>query len=264
MGATDFAKRIAVGRPLRSDRMGETLLPRWLALPVFCSDPLSSVAYASEAILAILALGGTIKYGATPYVGLAIAALLIIVVLSYRQTIFAYPQGGGAYNVSKDNFGLSAALTAGSALLVDYVMTVTVSVAAGVGAITSAAPGPGKTRGRALDRLRRTPHTGQPARGLKESGKAFAIPTYGFVLIIYAMFAWAAYKLLFTHEAFVGGERQLRDAPPGEDRRPVDTVPDPAGLRQWLYGADRVSRPSATACPLSRSRPPRTRPEPCR
>ena len=202
MGATDFAKRIAVGRPLRSDRMGETLLPRWLALPVFCSDPLSSVAYASEAILAILALGGTIKYGATPYVGVAIAALLVIVVLSYRQTIFAYPQGGGAYNVSKDNFGLSAALTAGSALLVDYVMTVTVSVAAGVGAITSAAPSLAQ-HAVALSIAFVVLLTLVNLRGLKESGKAFAIPTYGFVLVIYAMFAWAAYKLLFTHEAFV-------------------------------------------------------------
>src|SRR5215472_2399294 len=103
--------------------MGETLLPKWLALPVFCSDPLSSVAYATEATLAILAYGGVGHYDVAPWIGVAIAVLLVIVVLSYRQTIHAYPQGGGAYNVSKDNLGRSASLTAASALLVDYVMT---------------------------------------------------------------------------------------------------------------------------------------------
>jgi len=199
---SDVLKRATLGRPLRSDRLGDTLLPKWLALPTFCSDPLSSVAYATEAILAILAYGGVAQfYGNAKYLAACVVVLLVIVTLSYRQTIYAYPTGGGAYNVSKDNLGRPAALTAASALLVDYVMTVTVSVAAGVTAIVSYAPSAG-------------PHkvllsvgfvlliTVLNLRGVKESGKAFAIPTYGFVLVVYAMFAWAGYKLAFTHQPF--------------------------------------------------------------
>jgi len=201
VAATDLLKRLAVGRPLRSDRMGETLLPRWLALPVFCSDPLSSVAYATEAIFAILALGGIAFYTSAPWIALAIGLLLFIVVLSYRQTVYEYPQGGGAYNVSKDNFGRTASLTAGAALLVDYVMTVTVSVAAGVAAITSAAP--------SLTRHAVSLAVGFVVlltlinlRGLKESGKAFAVPTYGFITIVYVMFAWSAWKIGVSHEPY--------------------------------------------------------------
>ena len=194
-------KRLSLGRPLRSDALGDTLLPRSLALPVFCSDPLSSVAYATEATLAILAYGGLSFYGVAPLLAGAVAFLLIVVVLSYRQTVFAYPNGGGAYAVSKDNLGDRFSLVAASALLVDYVMTVAVSVAAGVTALTSQFP-------------RLLPHevilavlfvvllTLVNLRGVKESGKAFAIPTYGFVAGIYLMFVWAGYKLLFTHEPF--------------------------------------------------------------
>jgi hypothetical protein len=90
-------KRLFVGRPLRSDRIGETLLPKWLALPVFCSDPLSSVAYATEQILLVLGLGGLGMLYLTPWLGLAVVVLLVIVIASYRQTCHAYPNGGGAY-----------------------------------------------------------------------------------------------------------------------------------------------------------------------
>ena len=131
-------KRMLVGRPLRSDRLDETLLPKRLALPVFCSDPLSSVAYATEQIILVLGLGGLSLLYLTPWLGLGVVALLVIVVASYRQTCFAYPNGGGAYAVSRDNLGRNAALVAASALLVDYVLTVAVSVVAGVAAITSA------------------------------------------------------------------------------------------------------------------------------
>src|SRR4051794_33616616 len=113
-------KRVLVGQPLRSDRMAETLLPKRLALPVFCSDPLSSVAYATEQIILVLGLGGLALLHLTPWLGLAVVVLLVIVVASYRQTCFAYPNGGGAYTVSKDNLGPTAALVAASALLVDY------------------------------------------------------------------------------------------------------------------------------------------------
>src|SRR3954453_2987445 len=133
--------RLVVGRPMRSDPLGETLLPKRLALPVFCSDPLSSVAYATEQIVLVLGLGGLALLGLTPWLGLAVVVLLVLVVASYRQTCAAYPNGGGAYVVAKTNLGIGAGLAAASALLVDYVLTVAVSIAAGVAAVTSAAPG---------------------------------------------------------------------------------------------------------------------------
>jgi amino acid transporter len=187
-------KRLFVGRPLRSDRLGETLLSKRLALPVFCSDPLSSVAYATEQIVLVLGLGGLSMLYLTPWLALAVVALLIIVVASYRQTCAAYPDGGGAYAVSRANLGVRASLVAASALLVDYVLTVAVSVVAGVAAITSAVP--------AL-----VPHavslslgfvvllTVVNLRGVKESGRAFAVPTYGFVAIILLLLVVAGVRL---------------------------------------------------------------------
>src|SRR5437764_8507843 len=132
--------RSLLGGPLRSDRLGDTLLPKRLALPVFCSDPLSSVAYAAEQIVLVLGLGGLALLHLTPWIAVAVVALLAIVVASYRQTCFAYPTGGGAYTVSRDNLGENPSLVAASALLIDYVLTVAVSVVAGVAAITSAVP----------------------------------------------------------------------------------------------------------------------------
>src|SRR3954464_1875476 len=132
--------RALVGKPLRSDRLDETLLPKRLALPVFCSDPLSSVAYATEQIVLVLGLGGLALLHLARWVAAAVVLLLVVVVASYRQTCFAYPDGGGAYAVSRENLGENAALTAASALLIDYVLTVAVSVVAGVAALTSAAP----------------------------------------------------------------------------------------------------------------------------
>src|SRR3954465_15731549 len=102
MAVAGVARRF-VGAPLRSDRLGDTLLPKRLALPVFCSDPLSSVAYATEQILLVLGLGGLALLGLTPWLAAAVVMLLIVVVASYRQTCFAYPSGGGAYAVSRDN-----------------------------------------------------------------------------------------------------------------------------------------------------------------
>ena len=181
-------KRLLVGRPLHTDQMGETLLPKKLALPVFCSDPLSSNAYATEEILLVLGLGGLTLLHLTPWVAAAVLALLVIVVLSYRQTCHAYPSGGGAYAVSRANLGRRAALVAASALLVDYVLTVAVSVAAGVANVVSAVP--------AL-----APHAVSVSlamvallavvnlRGVKESGTAFAVPTYGFVFFVLLMLA---------------------------------------------------------------------------
>jgi amino acid transporter len=193
VSATEVVKRVLVGHPLRSRQLHETLLPKWLALPVFASDPLSSVAYATEQIVLVLAAGGATYLAFAKWVAAGIVALLVIVVLSYRQTCRAYPNGGGAFAVSLDNFGENAALVAAAALLVDYVMTVAVSVASGVVGITSAAPS-------------LQPHAVALSvgcvvvlllanlRGLKESGRMFAVPTYAFVSLTFLMFAVAAIK----------------------------------------------------------------------
>ncbi|TMR37010.1 APC family permease [Actinomadura geliboluensis] len=193
--AVSIPKRFLVGRPLRSAQMGETLLPKKIALPVFCSDPLSSNAYATEEILLALSLGGTALLHLTPWVAAAVIVLLAVVVLSYRQTCRAYPSGGGAYVVSRENLGLNASLAAASALLVDYVLTVAVSVAAGVANLASAMP--------AL-----APYTVQLSvalvallaimnlRGVRQSGTVFAIPTYGFITVVMAMLLWGAGRTL--------------------------------------------------------------------
>ena len=186
-------KRLLVGRPLRSERLGEQLLPKKLALPVFCSDPLSSNAYATEEILLVLSLAGLALLHLTPWIAAAVVLLLIVVVASYRQTCHAYPNGGGAYAVSRANLGANAALVAASALLVDYVLTVAVSVAAGVANIVSAFPG-------------LAPHAVPIAvgfvallavmnlRGVRESGMVFAVPTYGFIVVVFVMLGVGAYR----------------------------------------------------------------------
>ena len=186
--ASGLAKRLLVGRRIASQRLEHTLLPKVLALPVFSSDALSSVAYATEEILLVL-LTATVAAGAVSYVlpiAAAIAVLLVVVVASYRQTVRAYPSGGGAYIVSKENLGTLPGLIAAGALLTDYVLTVAVSVSAGVFAITSAAP--------SLLALRVELALGFVAlitlanlRGVRESGTLFAVPTYAFILSVFVM-----------------------------------------------------------------------------
>src|SRR6185436_13074530 len=188
--------RTLLGEPLRSDRLGETLLPKRLALPVFCSDPLSSVAYATEQIILVLGLGGLALLHLTPWLAAAVVALLAIVVASYRQTCAAYPNGGGAYAVSRANLGEDAALVAASSLLIDYVLTVAVSVVAGVAAITSAIPALA-AHAVVLSLGFVVVLTIANLRGVKESGRAFAVPTYGFVAVIYAMLAVAFARVAF-------------------------------------------------------------------
>jgi amino acid transporter len=182
-------KRAFLGSPLPTAQSRHERLAKSTALAVFASDALSSVAYATEEILLVLVLAGTAALSYSLPISIAIAILIAIVVSSYRQTIRAYPQGGGAYIVSKDNLGVPAGLVAGAALLIDYVLTVAVSVAAGIAALTSAVPGLFPYRpwlcvaavvAVALANL----------RGIRESGKIFAAPTYLFigslgVLIIY-------------------------------------------------------------------------------
>jgi amino acid transporter len=184
----NWLKRLVVGRPLRSDRLGETLLPKRLALPVFASDPLSSVAYATQEILLVLSLGGLAYLYLAPWVAVAVVVLLAVVVVSYRQVVRAYPSGGGSYEVATKNLGRSAGLVVAGALLVDYVMTVAVSVAAGVDNIISAVP--------ALNPDRVAINLGFVAflmamnlRGVRESGATFAVPTYLFIAGVIVMIA---------------------------------------------------------------------------
>jgi len=192
-------KRLFVGSPLPTAQQRHERLGKATALAVFASDPLSSVAYATEEILLVLILAGSAALSYSLPIGIGIAALILIVITSYRQTIRAYPQGGGAYIVAKDNLGVFPALIAGAALLIDYVLTVAVSVAAGVAAITSAVPQLLPYRvglcllavaGIAVANL----------RGVRESGKIFTAPTYVFVVSILAMVGWgvggAAFGLL--------------------------------------------------------------------
>src|SRR6476620_3258637 len=120
-GASDSLKRLLIGRALANQQLGETLLPKRLALPVFCSDPISSVAYATEQIVLVLSLGGLALLHLTSWVAAGVVLLLASVIASYRQTCSAYPNGGGAYAVSRRNLGERASLVAASALLVDYV-----------------------------------------------------------------------------------------------------------------------------------------------
>jgi amino acid transporter len=182
----DALKRLLVGRPMASGQMDETLLSKFLALPVFASDPLSSVAYATEAALVVLVGASAAAGHLVLPVSVAIAALLAIVVISYVQTVHAYETSGGAYVVAKDNLGTLPSLVAAAALLTDYILTVAVSVAAGIVAITSAAPSLHPYRvwlclGCVLAL------TVANLRGVREAGFLFAIPTYGFVLVLYAM-----------------------------------------------------------------------------
>ncbi len=186
--APGLLKRLLVGRALASHKQEHQLLPKTLALPVFSSDPLSSVSYATEEMMLVLALAGAAALSKMIPIALAIAALLAIVVTSYRQTVRAYPRGGGSYIVSKENLGTIPGLIAAAAILTDYVLTVAVSVTAGTIAITSAAPG--LSEHRVLIAIAFVAFiTLANLRGVREAGTLFAVPTYGFVVMVCATLA---------------------------------------------------------------------------
>ena len=188
------AKRILVGRPFRSDRLSHTLLSKRIALPVFASDAMSSVAYAPEEIFLVLSLAGLSAYAFTPWVGLAVVVVMLAVVTSYRQNVRAYPSGGGDYEVVTTNLGQRPGLVVGSALLIDYVLTVAVSISAAAANIGSAVPLVGTHRVEfavvAIVLL-----TAVNLRGIRESGTAFAIPTYAFVVAIFGMIIWGVLRV---------------------------------------------------------------------
>jgi amino acid transporter len=181
-------KRVVVGRPHPTSRLEHTLLPKLLALPIFSSDPLSSVAYATEQIMVVLLAASAAGRHLVLPIAIAIAVVLAIVVASYRQTVRAYPSGGGAYVVSKKNFGTAPALVAAAALMVDYVLTVSVSVVAGVVAIVGAVPTLAHVTVE-ISLLSVLLLTIANLRGVRESGMFFAFPTYAFVASIFVMLA---------------------------------------------------------------------------
>ena len=186
--AGSVLKRILVGRAFTSHKLEHTLLPKSLALPVFASDALSSVAYATGEIFIALSIVSTTFKNLVMPISIAIAALMAIVVASYRQTVRAYPMGGGAYRVAKENLGRVPGLVAAAALLVDYTMTVVVSIVAGVFAIGSALPAANEHKViLAIGFVWLV--TIANLRGTKESGVLFAIPTYGFVASIMILIA---------------------------------------------------------------------------
>lgn len=190
---TDVPKRILIGRALRSDRLGETLLPKRIALPVFASDPLSSVAYAPGEVLLVLSIAGVSAYHFSPWIALAVVVLMFTVVASYRQNVHAYPSGGGDYEVATTNLGPKAGLTVASALLVDYVLTVAVSISSGVENLGSAIPFVVENKVLVAVTII-VLLTVMNLRGVRESGKLFAIPTYVFVTGVFLMIAWGAFR----------------------------------------------------------------------
>ena len=161
---TDLPKRILIGRALRSDRLGETLLPKRIALPVFASDPLSSVAYAPGEVLLVLSIAGVSAYHFSPWIAVAVVVLMFTVVASYRQNVHAYPCGGGDYEVATTNLGPKAGLTVASALLVDYVLTVAVSISSGIENLGSAVPFVVEHKVLGAVAIDRAPHADEPAR----------------------------------------------------------------------------------------------------
>ena len=194
MGVGDVSKRILLGRKLRSSQLGETLLPKRVALPVFASDALSSVAYAPDEIFIMLSFAGASAYVWSWKIGIAVALVMTVVVASYRQNVHAYPSGGGDYEVATVNLGRNAGVTVASALLVDYVLTVAVSISSG--AQYAAAAIPAFTGHEAtVASLAVVALMAMNLRGIRESGTFFAIPTYAFMIAILGMCGYGLLRL---------------------------------------------------------------------
>ncbi|NNG37579.1 amino acid permease [Nakamurella aerolata] len=193
---TVAAKRLLVGRPFRSDKLAHTLLPKRIALPVFASDAMSSVAYAPQEIFATLSVAGLAAYAYSPWIAILVCVVMLVVVASYRQNVHAYPSGGGDYEVATTNLGPNAGLLVASALSVDYILTVAVSTASGVANIGSAIPIVGDHPvlfSIIIIVLVATANL----RGVRESGLAFAIPVYLFVASMLGMILTGLIRWIF-------------------------------------------------------------------
>lgn len=211
-------KRLLVGRPLATERLEHERLSKKTALAVLSSDAISSVAYATEQILFVLAVLGTAALSYVVPISVVIVGLLVLVGLSYRQTIFAYPNGGGSYTVASENLGVMPGLIAAAALLTDYIMTVAVSISSGIAAITSAYPALAH-RTVLLCALAIFLLMVVNLRGVRESGAAFSVPTYVFIAMMLALIAWGVY-----------GVATGRDLAPA----PAFVRVDPVSARQHL------------------------------
>jgi amino acid transporter len=202
---SDVSKRLLIGRKLRSTQLGETLLPKRIALPVFASDALSSVAYAPDEILLTLSLAGLVAYSFSWKIAILVAVVMLVVVASYRQNVHAYPSGGGDYEVATTNIGSNAGLTVAAALLVDYVLTVAVSISSGVHNAKSLFPiingHEGAVAAGAAILL-----MALNLRGVRESGTVFAIPTYCFMIGIITMVLYGLFRI------FVLGDQLTADS----------------------------------------------------
>jgi amino acid transporter len=245
-------KRRLLGRPIATAQESHERLGRATGMAVFASDALSSSAYATEEILLILTLAGAAALHTAVPISVAIALLLAVVVASYRQTILAYPQGGGAYIVTRENLGTYPSLVAGAALLTDYVLTVSVSVAAGIAAITSAIPALYPYRvwlcvfavlGIAVANL----------RGVRESGRVFAVPTYAFIAAYAAMIVWGL-VLWVRGAAPAGGEAASAVMPPGTEPLTAFLV-----LRAFASGCVALTGIEAVSDGVPAFRPPEAR-----
>lgn len=242
-------KRFIVGQPLATAQARHERLSKTTGLAIFASDNLSSVAYASEEVLRVLILAGAGALSLASPIGVAIAIVIAIVIYSYRQTILAYPQGASDYIVAKDNIGTLAGLTAGGALLIDYTLTVAVSISAGVAALTSAVPGLFPYRvilcvaAIALITLGNL-------RGLRESGRLFALPSYLFVAGIGGLIA-------------VGLARYVTHGAPPASVAPVDDALVPLTailvLRAFASGAVALTGIEAVADGVTAFKPPEVR-----
>src|SRR3954451_14393765 len=186
VGVGDVSKRILLGRKLRSTQLGETLLPKRIALPVFASDALSSVAYAPDEVFIMLSVAGVAAYAWSLKIAIIVAIVMLTVVASYRQNVHAYPSGGGDYEVATVNLGGNAGVTVASALLVDYVLTVAVSISSGVQNAASAITW---IQGRQVEVavFLVVLLAALNLRGVRESGAFFAVPTYGFMVGVIGM-----------------------------------------------------------------------------
>jgi amino acid transporter len=239
----DSFKRVLVGRPLASSEQEHQRITKTIALAVFSSDAISSTAYATQEILLVVAVGGSsLALGLSKLVPISIvvAVLLAIVVTSYRQTIFAYPSGGGSYVVSRENLGASAAMVAGASLLVDYILTVAVSVCAGVRAITSIPALHSLTNERVLLCLAAIALiTVANLRGIKESGRIFALPTYLYIIVLTGLVAWG-----LAHEFHLFGLHQFANisfADVTKDLTPAQIAKTKADLRIGVAGLGTLS-----------------------
>jgi amino acid transporter len=242
-------KRALVGRPLATAQARHERLSKTAGLAIFASDNLSSVVYASEEILRVLILAGAGALSLATPIGVAIGAVIVIVIYSYRQTIVAYPQGASDYIVAKDNIGTLAGLTAGGALLIDYTLTVAVSVSAGVAAITSAVPATFPYRVFICVAAIVLITLGN-LRGLRESGRLFALPSYLFVAA-FAMLIGVGFVRYATH-----GAPAVLSAPASDPLVPLTAI---LVLRAFASGAVALTGIEAVADGVTAFRPPEVR-----